>query len=320
MRHLPPPDNQEEGDDALEAPPPRPRPKVDSVAACQQCAEELDQLDAGDREGHICNHNVAADAQPAVSSVYRRTISNWRRQPNAGILRNDIKNVDEHFKAFTTALSNFCVLLEQDQYVEYEAHSREWADYTGYIRDRALEAIEMLEAAERNIQTERADTPISSSNSVNVMSGNNTPVSIVSSNDVVHFQADSSTGFFVVSSAPAVPQLTGSSVGMIGNGATYTHLNGMIPSATTGGGLPSTAPMVENPINSPLSSAPILAAPRSVNPPVSTLCSSSSLVAHATTGIPSFVPSSGKSTAISWENSVHEYGYAVSYRFHEFHK
>ena len=289
VRHLPPPDNQEEVDNALEAPPPWPRPRVDSVAACQQCADELDQLDAGDREGHVCNHNVTADAQPAVSSASRRTFSNWRRQPNAGVLRNDIKNVDEHFKAFTTALSNFCVLLEQDQYIEYEAHLREWADYRGYIRDRALEAIEMLEAAEQNIRTEQAKTPISSSNSVNITNGNNTPVSIVSTNDMVHFLPDPSTGFYVVSSAPVVPQPTGSSVGMIGNGATYTHLNGMIPSATTGGGLPLAAPMGINPIRGPFSSAP----PLSVNPPVGTLCSSSSLVAHATTGNPSFVPSSG---------------------------
>ena len=36
------------------------------------------------------------------------------------------------------------VLLEQGQYEEYEAHLREWADYRCYIRDRALEAIDML--------------------------------------------------------------------------------------------------------------------------------------------------------------------------------
>ena len=39
-----------------EVPSTRPRPRVVSVPACPDCAVELQEVDAGDRAGHVCTH------------------------------------------------------------------------------------------------------------------------------------------------------------------------------------------------------------------------------------------------------------------------
>ena len=59
--HIPP------SPDAEDVPPDRPRPRADSVAVCEQCAEELRNLEPGDREGHACTHRVEQDGEDARS-------------------------------------------------------------------------------------------------------------------------------------------------------------------------------------------------------------------------------------------------------------
>ena len=61
--HIPP------SPDAEDVPPDRPRPRVDSVSVCQQCVEELRNLEPGDREGHACTHK---DQEEQGMGVYSR--------------------------------------------------------------------------------------------------------------------------------------------------------------------------------------------------------------------------------------------------------
>ena len=126
--HLPPIDNQEEIQ-LPDAPPLWPRARVDSVAACTECAAELEALDEGDRSGHVCNHgrDETADSRSAEQVGPRRTTFTWKHQPNIRILKRDVDRVDSCFLEFTTALSNLSTLLEEEEYRNYEEHLLVWA-------------------------------------------------------------------------------------------------------------------------------------------------------------------------------------------------
>ena len=78
-----------------ELPSVRPRPRIQSVPACRDCAIELQDVDAGDRAGHVCTHNQIPagddDAGSTTSSGGARVRAGGqpvtsKRQPNAGII------------------------------------------------------------------------------------------------------------------------------------------------------------------------------------------------------------------------------------------
>ena len=82
--HLPPFDLHENDDPDPTLPSVWPRPKLESTTGCAQCVEELQQLEPGDRERHICNHREldesvdtrsgSADESSRVKVAQRRTV------------------------------------------------------------------------------------------------------------------------------------------------------------------------------------------------------------------------------------------------------
>ena len=64
-RHLPPPQDGEEE----VAPPVTPRPRTSSIAGCSICVSELFDLEAGDREGHVCTHREVQEQQVRADKV-----------------------------------------------------------------------------------------------------------------------------------------------------------------------------------------------------------------------------------------------------------
>ena len=91
-RHLPPVDGE-----IVEQPLHR-----TSVLTCEQCEAELSELEPNDRQGHQCTHHVergtgtwdesVVDDLERVQAVYK---SVRQRQPDAGVLRQDVQKVDE---------------------------------------------------------------------------------------------------------------------------------------------------------------------------------------------------------------------------------
>ena len=55
-RQLPPLDNMDEDDTVASEPAFRSRPRTSSIASCAACLAELDALEVGAREGHVCSH------------------------------------------------------------------------------------------------------------------------------------------------------------------------------------------------------------------------------------------------------------------------
>ena len=118
-RHLPPVDGE-----IVEQPGVRP-PHRTSVLTCEQCEAELSKLEPHDRQGHQCTHHVergtrtrdesVGDDLERVQAVYK---SVRQRQPDAGVLRQDVQKVDQRFDAFTVALSVFCSVMEDEAEID----------------------------------------------------------------------------------------------------------------------------------------------------------------------------------------------------------
>ena len=162
--HLPPPSDAVEADVSLSIPPSRPRERTDSVAACQQCAEELEALEAGSRENHQCTHGQQDEE---LRSRAQQIAAPRRRQPNAGVIRQDIADVRERFDIFSKALSTLASVCDDaEERRGLEEHLLVWAEYVADVKARAFETLQMLE------------TPVRTQAPATVSQGINTAMSV----------------------------------------------------------------------------------------------------------------------------------------------
>ena len=117
-RHLPPIEDAAV-EETWTVPSLRPKRRLPSVPACQQCEEELGELDAGDRATHQCNHRRGGAGQIAVDDLARTSaVKGTRgRQQNAGVIRHELENMANKFDAFTVAVATFCSLMDDDEEV-----------------------------------------------------------------------------------------------------------------------------------------------------------------------------------------------------------
>ena len=136
----------------VEYPPDKPRERIDSVAACVQCAEELEALEAGERAAHACTHRGDVAATDDDETRERRPLHRPARQTRQPKLRTLTENFDlltESLKIFRAAVGNLCSLLNKEEDKEdYEDLMLKWIDYCEDIKDRARDVIEVLEAAQ----------------------------------------------------------------------------------------------------------------------------------------------------------------------------
>ena len=116
----------------------------DSLVECQRCVAELADLEAGDRTGHECTHRGQADE---TATLTRPTDGVRKRQPNAGVIRQDLADVKEKFEVFTKALTNLATVCETQEEVDsFERHLLVWAEYIADVRARAQDTLQLLEA------------------------------------------------------------------------------------------------------------------------------------------------------------------------------
>ena len=119
-----PSDTVDESIRPRELPSARPRPRVLSVPACPECTVELQDIDAGDRAGHVCTHNQDQrnddDMRSGTSSDggIRRPggqSSASKRQPSAGVIKILLNTLEVKFDGFTTTLSVYSGLLPPEE-------------------------------------------------------------------------------------------------------------------------------------------------------------------------------------------------------------
>ena len=144
--HLPPSRANEAGESVVFIPAARPRPRADSVLACAQCAEELEDVEPGQREGHQCTHQSReVDGRQQGDRINDDGIVR-RRQPNAFIIRQDLQDVKERFEACSKALSTLCSVADEEEAENLGQHLLVWAEYIADLRARAGEVLSVLEA------------------------------------------------------------------------------------------------------------------------------------------------------------------------------
>ena len=124
--HIPP-------DGETDPPPLRPRPRSNSVAACARCAAELEELAAGDSEGHVCTHigeQVDDDAASVRSDGGTNQRKGRNKQPMVGVIKEYMGKVDTCLDVFTDAISVLCSVLEdRDENLQYQEHLKVWVEH-----------------------------------------------------------------------------------------------------------------------------------------------------------------------------------------------
>ena len=156
--HLPP----AETEDFLEPPSIWPELRHVGAAVCERCTEELEQLDEAAREEHTCSHqgdNSTAGARPAEGEKTGPKKPVRRRQPNEGVIRSDLQVVDERFEAFVTALSTLSSMLMHQEDEEYQEHLIVWSDYKRWMKDRALDTLDIIAEASGSRETQENPAP-----------------------------------------------------------------------------------------------------------------------------------------------------------------
>ena len=103
----------------------------------------------GSRASHVCTHRQGDQVDEAVGDERQSgardagtSDSTTRKQPNPGVIRQDLNSLEAKFDAFTIALANFCSVMDQQEEVErYEQHLVLWTDYIGWLTDRANDVL-----------------------------------------------------------------------------------------------------------------------------------------------------------------------------------
>ena len=145
--HIPP-------DGETDPPPLRPTPRRNSIAACALCANELANLEPGDRESHVCTHDEQRDRPPEDDAASVRSESGQVRrirnqQPKMGVIKEYMDKLETCLDSFTDAISLLCSVLEsRDKKLQYQEHLTVWVEHCECLKDRARETIAVLEAAQ----------------------------------------------------------------------------------------------------------------------------------------------------------------------------
>ena len=151
----------EEDLDSTEVPSLRPqhaqenRPRGNSVANCPRCAAELEIMEPGAREGHVCTHqdeHVDDEVVSRVGSEAAHTRGTTRRrgsrQPRLSVIKQYMDELETEVDVYTDSVSNLCsVLPTHEEKEDYRNLLLDWIDYVEVLKDRARDAIEVLEAA-----------------------------------------------------------------------------------------------------------------------------------------------------------------------------
>ena len=191
-RHLPPLEDGQD-DEIWTVPSLRPKMRLASVPACQQCEEELGELDAGDRAAHQCNHRRGGAVQTAVDDSARTSaVKGTRgRQQNAGVIRHELENMSNKFDAFTVAVATFCSLMDDDIEISlYEGHLLKWTDYYGWMRDRAEGTIALLEPIVNNDEVVTQNVPVSGAQETQTLGIQTMPVTEAQGTEALGVQTD----------------------------------------------------------------------------------------------------------------------------------
>ena len=106
-RHLP---NPELGEETLVIPPLRPRQQV-SGQPCAKCEADRQNMDEESDEVIECTHGMLA-GQSDSEQVAPKKRTPGKRQPNPGVIRQDVNSLDQKFDTFTVALATLCSLYE----------------------------------------------------------------------------------------------------------------------------------------------------------------------------------------------------------------
>ena len=136
-RHLP---NREAEEAVLAIPPLRPRQQV-LGQLCAQCETQKQNLDEDSDEVIECTHTMPV-IQSDTEQVALKKRAPGKRQPNPGVIRQDVNALDQKFDTFTVALATLCSLYEAREQDAYEGHLVVWADYVGWMKDRAEDVID----------------------------------------------------------------------------------------------------------------------------------------------------------------------------------
>ena len=158
-RHLPAPDPTDQDDTMVsEAPSIRPEQRRSSVVECALCADEIQQLQVGDRGGHVCTHQggggderegseTDSEAHQPVARVGKR------RQPNEGVLNEYVEKMEERMDALVQATAMLCSVAEKEDVVRHEDHLLRWANFCEGLKDRTRDVVEMI----MTVRQEEAD-------------------------------------------------------------------------------------------------------------------------------------------------------------------
>ena len=80
--------------EGTEYPPDKPRERIDSVAACRRCTEELEAIEAGERAAHACTHRGDGAPTDDEETRERRPLHKPARQNRQPKLRTLIESFD----------------------------------------------------------------------------------------------------------------------------------------------------------------------------------------------------------------------------------
>ena len=111
------------------------------------CAAELEVMEPGAREGHVCTHgdlgnaNVEDDnvSHAGSTSQLRSTLRRTKaKRPRIAKIKQYVDNLEEQMDIFMDTVSTLCTVLPTVEEKEaHRSHLLEWIDHAEMLKERA---------------------------------------------------------------------------------------------------------------------------------------------------------------------------------------
>ena len=129
---------------------PQTRPVARSLAECQECIVELEQLEAGARDNHVCNHRPDPVSTPERRQE-RQTLSVQSYKGHEEDTRQEIMTLLEEIEEKLDILSDktfeFTNIAERPDAIAHDKHLDEWVKFVERLTTRARSFMRVLKEA-----------------------------------------------------------------------------------------------------------------------------------------------------------------------------
>ena len=145
---------------------PQSRPALRSLADCQDCIAELEQLEAGARDNYVCTHRPHATTPDSRREGQTLSVLSYKghEEDTRQEILTLLKDIEEKLEILSDKTFEFTNIAEKPDAVAHDQHLNDWVKFVERLETRARSFLRALKDATLSNTVERGITPLIQNN------------------------------------------------------------------------------------------------------------------------------------------------------------